>query len=179
MWTRREFLARGGLGLLGAGGLCLAVAGDALPDGSASRGMVKARADQAIDRGLKFLERQRNRSDGAFGTGNLAGNVAVTSLAALAFMANGSQPGRGPYGPIVSDALRFVLSQERRDGSRDGFLHNPSATPHGPMYGHGFGTLFLGEVSGMVQEPALRREVYVKLRKAVRLILDSQNPEGG
>src|SRR5262249_42019485 len=54
-----------------------------------------------------------------------------------------------------------------------------SGPPHGAMYGHGFSTLFLGEVSGMVQEPLLRREVADKLRKAVRVILDGQNDNGG
>jgi hypothetical protein len=47
------------------------------------------------------------------------------------------------------------------------------------MYGHGFATLFLAEVSGMVHDKALREEVNSKLHKAVQLILDSQNIEGG
>src|SRR5436190_23352331 len=126
MWNRRTFLTRGGLGLLGAAGLAAGLpgdgrgdpadAGDALPDGSAARGMVTPRAEQAIERGLAYLARARNWRDGSFGTNNLTGNVAVTSLGALAFMAGGAQPGRGPHGKIVSDALRFVLAQEKRDG---------------------------------------------------------------
>jgi hypothetical protein len=199
MWTRRQLLKRGGLGLLGAAGLGLAVPGDGkgreaplppdirrggadeedhVPDGSAAKDMITPRTDQAINRGLEFLNRQRH-ANGSFGTGAYAGNVAVTSLAALAFMAGGHQPNRGLYGRVVLDALRFVLSQEKRDGLHDGYLHNPNATPHGPMYGHGFGTLFLGEVSGMVHDRALRQEVQVKLHKAVKLILDSQTREGG
>ena len=191
MWTRRQFVSRGVLGLLGAGGVALAMPGDnrpaapdggdaqeALPDGSAARDMVTPRTDAAIDRGLAFLAARRNR-DNSFGTNGYAGNVAVTSLGALAFMAAGNQPNRGPYGRIVYDALRFVLSMENRAGNKPGFLHNPLATPHGPMYGHGFGTLFLAEVSGMVNEPGLRDEVDQKLHRAVRLILNSQNIEGG
>src|SRR5207248_3263029 len=79
------------------------------------------------------------------------------------------------------DALRFVLSKENAfPGGRPGFLHNPAGGPtHGPMYGHGFATLFLGEVYGMVHEKELRQEVHDKLRRAVRLILDGQNVEGG
>src|SRR5919202_4218948 len=180
MWTRRQFLSRGGLGVLGTAGTCLAVPGDGggtedvrdvIPDGSASRGMITARTDQAIERGLAYLSARRWR-DGSFGTNGYMGNTAVTSLAAMAFMAGGHQPNRGAYGRVVTEALRFVLSKENVSGLEPGYLHNPLASPHGPMYGHGFATLFLAEVSGMVHDKALREEVRKKLRLAVKLILD-------
>lgn len=187
MLTRRRFLSRSGLALLGPAGVSLALPGDgpdegrdSLPDGSAAKGMITDETDRAIERGLAFLNSRRHR-DGSFGTNAYTGNVAVTSLAAMAFMCAGHQPNRGPYGRVVTDALRFVLSMENRDPEHryPGYLHNPHATPHGPMYGHGFGTLFLAEVSGMVHDPELRKQVQVKLRRAVQLILDSQNREGG
>jgi hypothetical protein len=189
MWTRRQFLSRGSLAALGAAaaGTSFAVPGtgrdedegrEVMPDGSASRGMITPNTDRAIQRGLEYLHARRH-ADGSFGTYQYTGNVAVTSLAAMAFMANGSQPNRGPYGRAVTNALRFILHQENRDGKHRGFLHNPAATPHGPMYGHGFATLFLAEASGMVHDRALRAEVKEKLHAAVKLILDSQNFEGG
>jgi hypothetical protein len=185
--SRRRFLTRTAPGFLAAAGSAVAFAGDdpepagrgeALPDGSAAKGMITPEADRAIDAGLAYLNSRRHR-DGSFGTNPYYGNVAVTSLGALAFMAGGHQPGRGVYGRVVTDALRFVLSQENVSGGKPGFLHNPRATPHGPMYGHGFGTLFLAEVSGMVHDRALREEVREKLHRAVKVILDSQNLEGG
>lgn len=187
MWTRRQFLSRSGLAVLGTAGTCFALPGDnrdggarlgTVPDGSASKGMITAKADEAIDRGLAYLSAHALH-DGSFGTGGYSGNVAVTSLAALAFMAHGDMPNRGPNGRIIRNALKFVLSQENRDGIHPGYLHNPSASPHGPMYGHGFATLFLAEASGMVHDAALRKELNKKLHLAVQLILDSQNPEGG
>jgi hypothetical protein len=189
MWTRRQFLSRSGLGLLGTAGTCLAVGGDsterpgprdAIPDGSASKGMITRQADQAIQRGLGYLNSQR-RPDGSFGVLRYRGNVAVSSLAGMAFMCAGSQPNRGPYGRAITDALRFVLSKENAfPGGRPGFLHNPmGGTTHGPMYGHGFATLFLGEVYGMVHEKELRQEVHDKLRRAARLIINGQNFQGG
>ena len=45
----------------------------------------------------------------------------------------------------------------------------------GPMYGHGFATLFLGEVYGMTGD----EQVKEKLQKAIRLIQKTQNAEGG
>jgi hypothetical protein len=180
MWTRRRFLTQS-LALLGTTGTALALPNEAresIPDGSASKGMITPAAETAIDRGLAFLRNQQGPT-GGFGTNAYRGNVAVTSLAALAFMAGGHQPGRGAYGRAVTDALRFVLSQETKGPINNGFLHNPQGTPHGPMYGHGFGTLFLAEVCGMVSDPRLRDEVRAALKRAVQLILDGQNNEGG
>ena len=188
MWTRRDVLTRGSLGLLATAGTCFAFSNDdgrrddgrdgAIPDGSASKGMITADTDRAIENGLRFLKEHQHR-DGSFGTGGYQGNVAVSSLGGVAFMAGGHQPNRGAYGRVVTDALKFVLSQAGRRGGPAGFLHNPEATPHGPMYGHGFGTLFLAEVSGMVHDKTLREEVTKKLHRAVDVIKDSQNKEGG
>ncbi len=178
MLSRRRFLTQS-LALLGAAGTALAVPNetrDALPDGSASKGMINGGAEQAIDKGLAFLKSVQ--SGGAFGTGSYRGNVAITSLAGLAFMSGGHQPGRGPYGKAVTDAVKYVLNTE--DKRQPGFLHGPGGGMRdGPMYGHGFGTLFLAEVCGMVPDPGLRDEVRETLKKAVKLIADSQNGEGG
>ncbi len=186
MWTRRQLLSRGGLGLLAAAGTSLGFPGDdarpdaadspgeRIPDGSASKGMITPRTDQAIQRGLEYLSGRRHHRDGSFGTGQYHGNVAITSLAAMAFMAAGHQPNRGRYGKVILDALRFVLSKENVGGGNPGFLHNPAMNTHGPMYGHGFATLFLGEVYGMVQDRQLREELRAKLHAAVKLILSAQ-----
>lgn len=178
--SRRQFIARSTslLALAGAGGatvLALDVP-EKLPDGSASKDLITPAAQRSIDRGLEFLARSQH-DDGSFGERQYKGNVAVTSLAGLAFMAAGHQPGRGPKGKVVLDALQFVLAQE--DGKRSGFLHNPNASPHGPMYGHGFGTLFLAEVHGMVNGKELREKLHEKLKRAVDLIINTQNGEGG
>ncbi len=194
MWDRRRFLMRTGLGVLASAGTCLGFSGDdprpaegggetAIPDGSASRGMITTRTDEAIQRGLAYLNRNRS-NDGTgtyFGTGAYRGNVAITSLAAMAFMCAGHQPNRGTYGKVVLEALKNILSKENVEGGNPGFLHNPRGSPHGPMYGHGFATLFLGEVYGMVHDRALREEVREKLHRAVGLILRAQrnNTEGG
>jgi hypothetical protein len=184
MSTRRQFLTRAALGTLGVTGGALGLpalvegpAEEALPDGAASRGMITPKTEQAIERGLLYLASNKGR-EGSFGTNFYQGNTAVTSLAALAFMAAGYMPNRGQHGRVVTDALRFILQQEAR-GGQAGYLHNPSATPHGPMYGHGFATLFLAEVSGQVHDKQLRDQVNGTLHRAVKLILDSQNIEGG
>lgn len=186
--NRRSFLTRSGLGMLATAGTCLGFQGDnkgennwgsraakEIPDGSASKGMINARTEEAIKKGLAYLNSKRDR-DGSFGTNANRGNVAIAALAGMAFMCGGSQPNRGPYGKAVLDAVRYVLSRENVDRTpgHQGYLYNPRNGQHGPMYGHGFATLFLAEVYGMVQTPKLRDDLRGTLHRAVGLILRAQ-----
>jgi hypothetical protein len=139
-----------------------------VPEGAAE--MVTPQAERAIEAGLKWLAGQQ-QADGSFGSGTYRRNIAVTSLAGLAFMAAGSSPGRGPYGAQIDRALAYVMENT----SPSGFIAVPDASTHGPMYSHGFGTLFLAEAYGMTHRPEIRE----KVQKAVRLIIDTQNFEGG
>ena len=129
-----------------------------------------AAADRAVARGLLYL-REEQRRDGSFGQGRYQGHVGITALACLAFMADGHLPERGEYGDIVKAGLDFVLESSSETGMLVG-----DTTSHGPMYGHGFATLFLGEIYGMNPDDEQVRDVLVR---AVRLIVNSQNDQGG
>ena len=124
----------------------------------------------ACRRGMDFLQAQQNE-DGSFGLGRYGRNVGITSLCALAFMADGRMPGQDKYGAAVEKALDYVLGCSTETG-----LIAADSTSHGPMYGHGFATLFLGEIYGMNPEDARVRDALVR---AVQLIVNSQNDEGG
>ncbi len=123
----------------------------------------------AVEKGLSWLAEHQAR-DGSYGSLSHYGpHVGITGLAGLAFMSDGNMPGRGRYGEVVDRALSFVLAHS----SESGLL--AAETSHGPMYGHGFATLFLAEIYGMAD----RSDVRETLRKAVRLIATTQNVEGG
>lgn len=96
-----------------------------------------------------------------------AGHVGVTALAAMAFLAGGHLPGRGPYGHVVERALDHVLSCARENG-----YITESGTR---MYGHAFATLFLAQVHGMASDPRLESA----LERATQWIVDCQNAQGG
>ena len=122
----------------------------------------------AVDKGLAKLETMQ-ADDGSFGNDRYGRHVGITALACLAFMADGHLPQRGRYGAQVAKGVSFILSSAQETGLI------AADTSHGPMYGHGFATLFLGEVYGMTGE----RRVRETLVKAVRLIVATQNKEGG
>ncbi|MFG0292082.1 MAG: prenyltransferase/squalene oxidase repeat-containing protein [Phycisphaerales bacterium JB050] len=129
----------------------------------------------AVTKGLAALA-QLQRDDGSFGGQRYGSNAAITGLAGLAFMADGHMPGRGQYSEQVERALEFILDNTNETGLIAG------DTSHGPMYGHGFATLFLGEVYGMTaggDNTQQARRTHDTLVRAVRLIVQTQNEEGG
>lgn len=128
------------------------------------------RTETAVRGGLDYLVAHQNE-EGCFGSSGYRRNVAVVSLAGMAFMASGSTPGRGRFGASVNQCVRYLLAHCQDSG----FVFAADATSRGPMYGHGFATLFLAEVYGMWPDS----DVHARLQKAVKLIVDTQNDEGG
>ena len=77
--------------------------------------MMTPETDQAIKNGLTWLAAARTPTVRS-AVGTYRGNIAVTSLAGLAFMASGSSPGRGPYGSQIDKALVYVMENTSPSG---------------------------------------------------------------
>ena len=134
--------------------------------------MLTPEARQGIDRGLRWLAGRQN-DDGGFGLGGMRGNAAICGLCGMAFLAAGSTPSRGPYGDHVQRAVDYLLVNSQPSGL---VCESPlSRLTPGPMYSHGFATLFLAECCGM----SPRRQLREKLALAAKLIVTTQNHEGG
>ena len=112
---------------------------------------------KSVQRGLAWLAKNQGE-DGNYG------DAGITGLAGLALMADGNMPGEGRYGRNLERALDFVVKSVQESGMASG-----------EMYGHGFATLFLAEAYGTTQ----RADVKEKLQLAVRLIVQTQNKQGG
>lgn len=147
-----------------------AIAAEPAVDAESSGAALMAPAQAAINKGLDYLAK-RQLDDGAFSTGGYGRNTAVCALAGMAWLASGSTPDRGPYGTHVSHVTDYLLDHAQESG----FITVEGAQSHGPMYGHGFATMFLAEVDGMSPRADLRD----KLDRAVELIVRTQNDEGG
>ncbi len=127
----------------------------------------------AVKRGLAWLAKEQ-QDDGSWGCkigyklnhsyyGEDGKHVGVTAIAAMAFLAGGHFPDRGDY-----KALDYVLKSSRDE---DGYITNNGTR----MYEHGFAVLFLAHIYGMSPRPDVRE----KLKRAVTLLVQAQNVEGG
>ena len=121
-------------------------------------------AEQGIDKGLRYLAAHQNR-DGSWGGKH---HVAITSLALMSFMLKGHFPKKGQYGGQLDKGVGFLVKRAEDGG---GYLGTHSQG----MYEHGLATLALSEVWGMSD----RKEIRDVLKRAVDIILRSQNHEGG
>lgn len=151
---------------------------------------------RALERGLVWLEAAQARAaDGAFpaqgarttsaGTGPAAevggfAPVAVTALGALAWMAGGSAPERGPHGRACAAAIDWLVARTDLDprSERAGYV---SRTGDGlsRMHGHGFATLALAQACVMSPHTPRGARILAALKSAVRCIESSQGVEGG
>jgi len=137
-----------------------------------SRRFYTEQTKESVAKGLTWLAQQQ-RENGSFESiSRFGGNPGVAGLCGLAFLSSGSTPGRGPYGKVLDLAIDYVISCSHPNGY---IAEKTTDYYHGPMYGHGFATLFLAEVYGMTE----REDVGVVLRRAVQLIVDTQNDQGG
>jgi hypothetical protein len=84
-------------------------------DLSAQQSLLTVEHRQAVSRGLRFLANSQT-DDGAFGPADYERNLAVISLAGLAFVSAGHLPERGPYGKHVSLMVDFVMRHAQKTG---------------------------------------------------------------
>ena len=144
-------------------------------------GKISNESRLAIAKGLKYLANQQHK-DGSWGTDRFKGNLGVTSLVARAFLDCGHLPGKGKYGKELSKTVEYIIHSETKKYNgrpSPGLFINSKPILHGQMYSHGFVTLFLAEVFGSVEDKEIRDKIREPLKRAVKLIIRSQNREGG
>ena len=138
--------------------------------------LITADAEAAIKRGLAYLVSTQSRAGSWRARVHYRGYpCAMTSLAGLALMAAGNTPCEGPYAVNVRRAVDYVVSC----ANRNGLIAKLGEEGARPMYGHGFGMLFLAQAYGTEQDPNQQRRIRRALRNAVRLTARSQSGDGG
>ena len=129
--------------------------------------LINPQTKSAIDKGLKILARRQimsGRDAGCFGRSGYASGVAVTALAGLAFMCNGSSPISGPYSKNIKLCTKFILANTRSTG----YIARINNSGFSNMYGHGYAMLFLSQVCGMTTDSY----ALDKLRSSCKMTLD-------
>jgi len=125
---------------------------------------------KAITKALAFIATKQN-PDGSWSDGGYQHSTAITSFALLAYMSQGHLPGQGMYGPEVNKGAQFLIASAREP---DGLLIGARGGGQS-MYSHGIATLTLSQLWGMTADDSIRPV----LKRAVDLIIRSQNPQGG
>jgi len=130
--------------------------------------------DSSIQRGLDWLVSQQQR-DGSFPT-QPNGQPGVTSLCAMAFMANGHVPGEGPYGLKLEQAIDYIMSCQKRNGLLALAIPNSEKLPRNINHSLGVSAVYCHAISGL-----LLCEAYAmtgakqaeKMRPIIRQALDA------
>jgi hypothetical protein len=126
----------------------------------------EADVSRAVNRGFEYLLSVEQK-DGTFPGGH-GRSTGISSLVGMCFLAQGHTPGIGRYGEAINRRIDYALKFAREDGLLDSSDHG-----NGPMYAHNITTLFLSEVSGMV-DAARQKKIDDVLPKAINILLRAQ-----
>ncbi len=128
-------------------------------------------ATEAVIRGAIRYLASKQLPNGSWGVTDFERRhpVAMTGYTLMAFLAAGSLPGEGEEGKVARAGLQYLLESAKPDGT----FGDRSLGQY--MYNHGVATIALAELYGQTQAV----DIKPKLDRAIKLIVSSQNPEGG
>lgn len=138
---------------------------------------------RAIERGLHWLSTRQSSRDGSVEVGDAdrgqRAPLAVTSLAALAWMAGGSSPHRGTHQLSVERAIEYLLANvHRKADPYPGYIEDRDEAVS-KTHGHGLASLALAQAYTSSPNSPLGGRIRTALIAAVERIEISQGEEGG
>lgn len=133
---------------------------------------VSREAQRVTDGGLRWLA----ASQGRLGSWNAQGRypTAMTALAGMALLSEGSTPTGGRYAAQLRAAVDYLVRQARPNGLIGDPLRDDRYT-----YGHGFAMLFLSQVLGEEEDLRRREDLLRVLSSAVEFTGKAQTNAGG
>jgi hypothetical protein len=132
---------------------------------------VDAATEKVIEGALRYLAGNQEPNGAWLGLDNREKQypIAMTAYTLMAFLATGNLPGEGEYGENVAKATKFLVDSV----DEEGLIGDKNSGQY--MYFHGIATIALAELYGQTRDDTLRQ----KLDRLVKVIISSQNPEGG
>ncbi len=128
---------------------------------------------RSVDQGLEWLASQQSRL-GHWTANNNRYPTAMTAMAGMALLCEGSTTTQGKYAANVRRAVDYLVARSRTNG----LIGDPDRDDR-YTYGHGFSMLFLSQVLGE-EEDSIRREQLVDvLTQAVQFTGRAQTDAGG
>jgi hypothetical protein len=137
---------------------------------------IPAEYKPAIAKGLEWVAKQQHR-DGHWEANGGQYPSAMTALAGMTLLMEGSTLREGKYNDRIRRAVDWLMERSQRNG----LLANPNnASEAGRyMYGHGFGLLFLAQVYGEEEDGDRRKKLEDILTRAVDFTCKAQSTRGG
>jgi hypothetical protein len=143
-----------------------------------------ARADDAlspqlrrtVDRGLAWLTAHQAPEGNWAGAGG-AYPTAITGLAGMALLMEGSTLRDGKHAPILRKTTDWFLARCQKNGLIGNPQHSSESNRY--LYGHGYGMLFLASVFGEEEDRERRHKIEDVLVRAVEFTAHAQTPRGG
>ena len=138
---------------------------------------VKVDVQESIRKGLDYLAKNQNKSEGNWEAQGGAYPTSVTGLAGMALLMEGSTMREGKYSQNIKKAVEWFMKRSQPNG----LLGNPNNPTEASryMYGHGFGLLFLASVYGEEEDEKRRKDLEKLLTKAVEFTCKAQTDKGG
>ena len=133
----------------------------------------EAGARRVTARGLEWLASRQSRR-GHWTANNGRYPTAMTALAGLALLCEGSTTTQGKYAANIRRAVGYLCDRSRSNGMIGDPLHDDRYT-----YGHGFSMLFLSQVLGEEEDVDRREELVGVLSRAVVFSGEAQAESGG
>jgi hypothetical protein len=133
---------------------------------------------ETIKKGLGWLAKTQKKA-GYWGANGDQYPIAMTGMAGMALLMEGSTIREGKYSENIKRAADWLMRKERTNA--DGLIANRNnpAEINSYMYGQGFATLFLASVYGDEEDKDRRARMKQILTKAVKFIGDAQSTQGG
>jgi hypothetical protein len=143
-------------------------------------GMPVARAEnrdpkiqKLLSRGLDWIASTQSRL-GHWSANESRYPTAMTALAGVALLSEGSTTTQGKYSKNIRLAVDYLLSRSRANG----LIGDPGRDDR-YTYGHGYSMLFLSQVLGEEEDESRRKELVDVLSRAVVFTGQAQTAAGG
>lgn len=132
-----------------------------------------ADVDRTVNRALDWLAASQSRL-GHWSANEGRYPTAMTGMAGLALLAEGSTTSQGRYAPNIRRAVDYLVGRSRTNG----LIGDPTRDDR-YTYGHGFSMLFLSQVLGEEEDAERRLQLIDVLTRAVIFTGQAQTDAGG
>jgi hypothetical protein len=131
---------------------------------------------RAVEKGLAWLAEQQHR-DGHWECADESLPVAMTAMAGLALLAEGSTIREGQYAQNLRRAADWLMARAQPNG----LIGNTAPDAEGGrlLPSHAFAVTFLASVYGEEEDAERRKKLEGQLNRAVRFLCEAQTTGGG